>query len=432
MGIEVVKRVVLWEVPGVIRSFGIMVKRQLGLFLLVVLPLKALVIQVDYRYDDAGFFENPEARVAIEAAAKRWSRIINQELLPVNMTDGPIIDGRFQLIHPATGEDWSVSAAVGPASDFTFNAGQPLADEYLGGFTLPANTWILFAGARPLPGLARAGPITGARNLDLVVNDPHSFLNRGFNVGPDSLAVLGGFVTFNLNGRWSFDLGAGSSSGETDFYTVALHEIGHGLGLSARAVAEWAGMIKGTRFTGPKTLAAYAADSGETVGGLEIANVPGRDYHWKANRYQSKIFPFGTPLLPGTGGTEDLQQLLMEPILGLQSVSRLEITNVDAAALCDIGWSIIEGDPPRPPELPISLIPSKAGKNLGVQISSEPGAIYTIQTSVDGVSWLDVEPSLLGDGGNLSWEEGQEGFVDPYGPAADLAEKFYRVIKVRN
>ena len=86
---------------------------------LTCLASEAVEITVDYRFDSAGFFDDPQARLVMEAAAARWSRIVNQTLLPVDISDGPIIDERFEIIHPETGENYVFSAAAGPATDFT-------------------------------------------------------------------------------------------------------------------------------------------------------------------------------------------------------------------------------------------------------------------------------------------------------------------------
>ncbi|MDB4792792.1 hypothetical protein OAG91_01050, partial [bacterium] len=68
----------------------------LALFFSSCFPINGIVIEVDYRYDSKGFFKNPAAKAAIEAAAARWGRIIDQTLLPVNMQDEAVVDGRFQ------------------------------------------------------------------------------------------------------------------------------------------------------------------------------------------------------------------------------------------------------------------------------------------------------------------------------------------------
>jgi hypothetical protein len=174
------------------------------LLALTCLPLKGIVIKVDYRYDTQDFFENPAAKAVVEAAAARWGRIVNQALLPVNMQDETFVDGRFQIIHPGTGESHVVSAAASRASDFYVEAGLQSADEYLNGFFLGEDVWVLYVGARILDEAARGAPISGGGNLTSVYSDPDSFVNRGFNVGRDSLPVIGGAITFDLDRNWSF------------------------------------------------------------------------------------------------------------------------------------------------------------------------------------------------------------------------------------
>lgn len=398
-------------------------------FFLVCAPLTALEIRVDYRFDTNGFFDDPAARAVMEAAAKRWSRVIDQTLLPVNMTDGEFIDGRFEIIHPSTGEIYVMSAAEGEKTDFNVQGGGlPVADEYLDGFTLEEDVWILFVGARVINEAARGGPIGGGGNLGVVFSDPESFLNRGFNEGAESLAMLGGAISFDLDRNWNFNLANLGSGSALDFYTVALHEIGHGLGLNSRAVAEWRDLINGDRFVGQNVIAVYQEETGVAVSGLKIESPEPRDYHWKTGEYDSKLFPLGTPLYFGTVGPNRPQDLLMEPSFMTGVFDRLEITNIDVAALRDLGWSVISEDPPRGPELPIETGRAADG-TLAIKFIAEEGATYTVQTSPDGVSWVNVVPSITGDGNQFCWSDGQEGFSDPFGSTSDLSSKFYRIVK---
>ena len=398
-------------------------------FLTAFIPLKGIEIKVDYRYDTQGFFDNPAAKMVIEAAAARWSRIVNQTLLPVNMKDGDLVDGRFEIIHPGTGKNHVLSAAASKATDFYFKVGQPAADEYLGGFSLDEDVWILYVGGRNLDGAGRGAPIGGARNLASVYADPESFLNRGFNLGVSSLTVIGGTVSFDLDRNWSFEFLRPEGGISLDFYSIALHEIGHCLGLNARSVAEFHDLIEEDRFVGDYAVKALEIDTGKEVVGLEIVKSSSQDYHWRDGEYQSKIFPFGMPLYFGTEGAGNLQDLLMEPVFNVGgNVTRFEITNVDVAALKDIGWSVISEDPPRGPDLDLEIGASNNG-GLSIRLMSEEGATYTVQTSPDGCNWVSVIPSFVGDGRPLSWSDGQEGTYDPFGPASSLAHKYYRVIK---
>lgn len=401
--------------------------RSLFILGLLCLPLKALNITVDYRFDTNGFFDSPEAKAAMEAAAARWSRVIDQTLLPVNIQDDNRKDRRFKLIHPETGENYEMSAAASAKTDLiVMFGGAAQADEYLNGFTLEKDEWILYVGARPLVEAARGGPVAAGVNTTDAFANPNSFINRGFNSGQDSLTVLGGTISFSLDAAWNFDL---YNPGGLDFYSIALHEIGHALGLNARGVTEWTNLVSGGRYIGTHAVTAYQQDTGEAVDYLEIENEASGDYHWADNTYMSKIFPLGEPDYLGTVGPGKLQDLLLEPSASFGLVSRrFEITNVEIGGIKDIGWSVISEDPPEGPEIPLKVSRSADGE-LVLGIPSEKGAVYTIQTSTNGFNWLDVSPTIIGDGTTFYWSDGQEGYVDLHGPASELEAKFYRIKK---
>ena len=402
-------------------------KQTFILFVLSCLSLKALTIKVDYRFDESGFFDNPQARAALEAAAARWSRIVDQTLLPVNVQDDDL-DFRFTIRHPATGNPIDVSVAASRQTDRFVELDQRPADFYLDGFTLEAGTWILFPGARNNLGGAdsAAGPIVGGLNFNSVFEDPNSPLNRGFNAGQESLPVLGGFVSFRQTANWNFDLTRGGNFDEIDFYTTALHEIGHGFGLNASAVNDFENNIKGDQYVGLNAVEAYNADNNASLDYLLI-NFERVDFHWRDNIYQSFIFELGRPNLIGSR-RDQMQPLLMEPIVDFTgTLGRVEISNVEIGAMKDLGWSLITEDPEF--SLPLSVSANFTGKNITLTVPSELGQIYTVQTSVNAVDWLDVTPPLVGDGAELMWQEGEAGFFDPHGPAANLDVKFYRVIR---
>ncbi len=395
------------------------------------LPLQAFTIKVDYRYDTSGFFDAPGAKEALEAAAARWSRIIDQELLEVDAQDDARTDIRFQIIHPGTGERLQLSVAASEDSDVIAEFGGGAADIYLDGFTLEKDVWILYPGARPMTDeIGAAATIQlGAINVSSVPEDPDSPVNRGFNSGQDSLSVLGGTVSFDSNSTWNFSLFEPSIGNGIDFYSVALHEIGHGLGLSSRNSPEWRELSESGSYVGEFAVGAFNSDNGASINALEIESLDGGDFHWRNNTYQSFVFQLGGPNSFGVQSANVLQDLLMEPGLSFSAATpRFEVTNVEIGGLRDVGWSIIEADPPAPPIVILGLERSAEGATK-ISIPSEEGKTYTIQTSTNGQNWLSVTPSLIGDGEVLCWEDGQEGFTDPYGSAAELESKFYRVIE---
>ncbi len=355
---------------------------------------------------------------------------MNQELQAVDAQDDDTTDVRIQIIHPGTGERLQMSVAASAETDIIAEFGGGEADVYLDGFTLEEDVWLLYAGARAMDDVGAAATIQlGAINVSTVADDPNSLVNRGFNSGANSLSVLGGTVSFDTEANWNFSLFSPDLRGGIDFYSVALHEIGHGLGLSSRNSPEWRELSSSGSYVGRFALEAYNADNAESLSALEIESLDGGDFHWRDDIYQSEVFQLGAPSRFGVLAAGELQDLLMEPILSFGvELPRFEVTNVEVGGLRDVGWSVITADPPQQPLPSVSIQRPDTGE-VRLMVPSELGRSYTIQTSVDGQSWFSVSPSLRGTGDTLSWEDGEEGFVDPIGPASGLEVKFYRVIE---
>ena len=314
--------------------------------LLFVLSLQGVFLQkvgaltffVDYRYDTNNFFDTQEKKDAMQAVVDRWGAIIDQSLTEVNLVDDGR-DARISFSHPGLGGSFQVSSAESQATDAA--AGGSIADEYRGAWSIPADTLIIYAGGRPLNTAGVGGTGTGL-NFTSTFNDPVSVLNRGFNVGVGTLPVWGGSIAFDSEASWHFDLNTTSPFEKTDFYSIALHEIGHVLGL-ATSWDDWEANVDlaAAEFMGPNAVAAFNTDNGTSM--TELALVSSSDGHWEDNEYDSVIFPAGNPLYLGTVGEGNLQDLLMEPIANFFTGvrDRFEVTNIDVGALQDIGWSVI-------------------------------------------------------------------------------------------
>jgi hypothetical protein len=310
----------------------------------------AINITVDYRYDTNNFFNTQQKKDALQAAANRYSAVITESLLGASLQNNNL-DPRIGFNHPGTGASFQVSAATSTANDAVVAAGGGAANEYRGNWSIAANEWILYAGGRPLSVAGEGGTGTGT-NLVLsggnndVFDMSTSHLNRNFRSSGSvqHLPVWGGAITFDNDGSttWHFNPDTTPPSGSLDLYSIALHEIGHALGLSAQST-DWdqfrALPPNEIRFLGPQTLSAYNADNGTSVSFLNQESVSNR--HWDDGAYESRIFMNASPKLVATVG-EGLQDLLMEPTANsTATVKRFELTNVDVAALRDLGWSTV-------------------------------------------------------------------------------------------
>ncbi len=318
----------------------------------------ALTIVVDYEYDTNNFFDTTVKRDALEAAADRYSRIITTSLNAVNLVDDNL-DQRIGFTHPGNGASWNVSSAASAASDAI--AGSDIADEYRGAWSIGEGEWILYAGGRSLVNAAGVGGTGTGLNFTSVLDSPTSVINRGFRdpepTGPGDLPVWGGAITFDNDGdvNWHFDHTLAAPGGTTDFYSIALHEIGHALGL-ATSWDDWPDDAGGV-YTGANAVAAYNADNGTSL--TTLSEVGAANPHWAEDTYDSLIFASGDPNLTGTVGLGTPQDLLMEPSADFTgTVRRLELTNVDVAALRDVGWTVV----PVPAALPLFV---SAGLLLG-------------------------------------------------------------------
>jgi hypothetical protein len=302
---------------------------------------RAINITISYQYDTNNFFNTQQKKDVLQAAASRFSSVITESLTAESLLDNNV-DGRIGFTHPGTGLQHEISAAASTASDFLVtNAGAGPANEYRGPWSIGASEWILYAGGRNLTSAAEGGTGTGT-NLTTVFSDGGSHINRGFRATGtvQNLPVWGGVISFDTMGTaWHFDPNTTPGAGTIDFYSIALHEIGHALGLSA-ASTDWDILKSGSNFQGAETIAAYNADNGTSVS--SINQVSSTNRHWQDGVYDSRIFANGDPKLNSTVGLAGMQDLLMEPTANFTaSVKRFELTNVDVAALRDLGWSTL-------------------------------------------------------------------------------------------
>jgi hypothetical protein len=97
--------------------------------------------------------------------------------------------------------------------------------------------------------------------------------------------------------------------------------MGHALGLGTSA--EWLNLATGANFTGSASTTAYGSQP--PLGPLEPSDF--KRHHWAMNTMSTVL------------GTNTPQEALMDPDLTVGT--RKLLTKLDAAALTDIGWSVV-------------------------------------------------------------------------------------------
>ncbi len=276
----------------------------LALAVALAAPARALNIQFDYTHDTFGFFTaNPTARTVLESAAA----VFNSRL-----------DDTLAAITPTGSNRWTARP---------FSPADPSTRLALADLVVPADTVIVFVGGGSLPGstlgLGGQGSYTSTQPSSAGSAWPDLLKSRGeagalapggkhTDFGP-----WGGTISFNRNASWYFDSDPSTveSFGErSDFYTVALHELGHVLGLGT--AESWGDLIVNGRFVGAASIASHG-------GPVALDRDPG---HWAAGTLSTVV------------GTSTPQEALNDPTITIGT--RKFLTNLDLAALTDVGWEI--------------------------------------------------------------------------------------------
>lgn len=267
-------------------------------------PVAAIDIVFDYSFDTNNFFDATRMGI-LDQAASFFESLITDDLLAITSAGNNSFNARFT--HPGTG-------ALQTVNDFS----------------IAADTLVIYAGGRNFGGstLGQGGPggfsVSGSQTfVDNAITRGETATTAGVrNEGGQRTAVdfapWGGSISFDLdNPDWYFDTDPTTNEAFTgnDFYSVALHEIGHVLGVGTSD--SWNNKINASnRFTGANAVAAFGGNVRLQAGGG----------HW-ANGTNSTVFGTNTP-----------QEAAMDP--SLTNNTRKVFTTLDVAGLEDIGWEI--------------------------------------------------------------------------------------------
>jgi hypothetical protein len=335
----------------------------------------AIKIQIDYTYDTNNYFGPAERKAALEAAASFFEKILSDTLLGIDPAEYP-------------GSSWTVSVK-NPETGIS---------ESLPNFVVPEDTIIVFAGARDLGGSVRGqGGSSGWSG-----SGSSSWLSRirgrgnpGADFSSENSALVTdyapavGFVSFDVT--TSFNYSTTQDLSGTDFVSVALHELAHVLGIGI--ATSWNNLISGRSFTGSaSTRAAGSNPAVDNAGGHFAQSVSDHPAFGSFERPHGSTTPVLMRPSITTGG-------------GLLTVA----TDLDLAALADIGWEVT---PPFRPAFP-SLGPGA----VTITWPSSSFRSYVIEKSTNLDFATGTQIPLNGNGSVLLWND----------PAPAANRSFYRL-----
>jgi hypothetical protein len=308
----------------------------------------ALTFLFDYSLDDLGFFSDPARRAALErAAADLGSRIAST---PAAITPGGGNTWQAIFHHPATEAEVRVTDLA-----------------------VPQGAVVVYAGGGDLPAVqaGEGGPggyrVTGSREFVQTVT-----------TRPGAAGVWGGSLSFAVGLNWYFGAdAAGLQPGQVDFYSVAVHELGHLLGFGT--VPAFGTFVNGGVFTGPTAAAVYGSAPPLAADGA----------HWAQGTLSN-----GAPV-----------SLQPRAAWG----QRIPFSDLDYAALQDIGWQVtgLSGSPSPP----AGIGGTGAAATGQVNVSAPPATVWAGDTA--GRLTLVSGPT---DGSLQAYTAGADGRLTPVGP----------------
>lgn len=290
----------------------------------VAAPGWAVEVVIDYSFAPSFYSttttSGQQARATVEAAADFFSKILDDTLDPI------------QTPEPFRGltstETWWLDIMVSNPNGTGFvSVSDPIieADEYriyVGAHSMPAQT--LGGGTYGFAswGSDRSGLGYSTDELNALNAARAQFSDTINHRGEstDDFTTWGGMLKFNTDAAWHYDHTTTPPANRNDLLSVAIHEMGHALGFGV--APQFMALTDGDEFTGA---AARAANGGQNP------YLDSTGFHWR-NNDTSQL----SPIL----GTTILQEPSLDPTV--TTGTRKRFTELDAAALEDIGWEIVQ------------------------------------------------------------------------------------------
>ncbi|MGJ8634227.1 MAG: PEP-CTERM sorting domain-containing protein [Luteolibacter sp.] len=293
------------------------------------LPSAAISITIEYVTPGDSFF-TAQAQSTLSKAALDISNAITTSL-------NPLAEDRY------TGTSGLNSATADWAAAFT-NPNTGVLDNSVSDFSNGADEIILKVGHRDLDG-STLGVGGTAASLGFSFSESDSSFSsavaemeaasnvgllRGGIVNGTFSGTLGsetynleygyavGSLAFDSLASWHFDYDTLPGAGQNDFYSVAVHEILHTLGVGGGDT--WDSNISGTDWTGAEVIAALGS-------GTDVIEADG-------NHIAQNVMGFA--IIDGVQ-TNISQEVVMDP--NITTGTRKYLTDVDLAFLTDMGWT---------------------------------------------------------------------------------------------
>jgi hypothetical protein len=356
-----------------------------------------LRIRFDYSLDSGNFFggANQSRRTLLQTAA---DAVISR------------FADNLSAITPAGKAEW-IPAVFHPSSG---PANQPTGTlvSLTRNLAIASNEIIIYAGARDLPGNRVGVGGTGSYSFPAATNVTQAEIQQinafrdvvatrgqaGATTNPQTdLGPWGGSVSFDNQTQWYFGNDpSGIGDSELDFISIATHEITHVLGFGINrtdAITSWDRLASSTQFAGPKARAAYRGSG----------NVPLRNDHWA----DTVLDQFSQSTLMAGQVLRGKRQLF---------------TELDFAAMHDIGWDVLSTQSPISARSPTPDSPMILRNLRPRKLSLTPSTGVTGHRSIlvppqlirkETVAVVSRWPRSTGCTNTRNWEVLQSRFASP-------------------